>query len=1488
MLREERFCYFNGIKVSKNGFKNLTFETSKFSDSFSTIRGFGSHLNEKNLSIVDTFSLEFYIDYKELKEFAIVYNMFKAFGVLTLENEYVLDKIASTLSHHKIVKELLDEYKVNVKNRKISKILVLLERIDIRSLERTNNGYSVNLILTLLKDGFTEGQNELYKSKVNEFYKTTNFMELIGGHIDEHITSLGSDGSIKLEIFNIEELNAMAKNKALINNKSIWIKDEESKNTEEEELTLRAENIKNYETFKPKVIEIPSVNIGQVEIISNNTISNIPIYGEPIGDKAFMGIDRTSFTFKMIFDESDKVLLNELKELSDMNLTSHKVRINTALVNLFDFHTGVITNVFFNNAEEANGVMVTIKVDLSAYDYFKEDAVTDTIVDFSGRNRSLNDLFITNLYMEQLCDKVYNDVHPFAQHLGSLAQISPAINKMFQAVLSTEVISSRDEQVGGASQHNVDLFKYGYRFGDFLGSYSSDITSFGKHMNLLDGMVSKDVAKDNGKTRFLEIKAQTFLDVMNNKNPYAHFATLKKGIDVDHRDIISGTVDGRFNRTERDLYGNNIYRFIDLTSSSAIYQPKSVTSDIIRIYSGEKIRNYHIQDAYTGQYEMKNKDNPFLTTVVEITVNDFFNNKKLLMDQREVSFLKTVYRSYLFDYYRNVVNSPFTAKIKEVDNLVATSGIQFIKIRELIREGMLSEVKNFITMLENETFINDAISIVLSEVIEGNKSSGYTFNNIKLYLEDFIEKFKKNFEYKSRNLNEITDYAMGIFLTKTLYSISNLTLQYKKNMLENIIKCNILSAVGLGFLAIRTKERTDIFGYKIFETPKLVGKRLNTAFYLFKNTLMKENNNYTYKKTDYEMLCEYFKTDREKSYYVDKISFNFFDIEKTNVEEQNKDYNLFYGNRIYNSGARMFIPNVFGDSSDMNPVMNKVHEYNHAQKLKFNNGEKFSDEIKDFKYEYPSRQVIYPATINSDLFAKDGKINQVMKKRIIGLNNPFGDLDKIIETVCDPVFDVMPDYEVLIKKVELEFEGKVGVANSEKITSIFMLKNLASVRINYDPKTKIKTAKLISIDPNKKIIRADKDGGISIQVDENGEIEIFTIEAGDIIEVKLSPFDEKKTVFKGTISNITDSGNIIEIDAANLASSMYSNAKKELKFYETGIVSKTWNMFTSFFKRNGSTSDLIDADQFNKYASQKYANNHLFSYILKGLNTISSSKEKASFYNATYACLGLLPSRVKELFTESSYTSSSIAMIDMLRSQSVKRFGLNSEIEDPRGVNSSQGFFRNIFNIDRDYDTYGMRDLRDKDFSPTTQGDETKKDEINKPIIQDKDETNLDEADDKVFTDEEFIWPCKSRRITSIYQLKRLDPVSGKVYKQHRAIDIGWKRTPGKSGFIVESNYIYAAKSGVVSANDSDSVSGNFIMLDHTIVKDGKENRCSTFYCHLSKSEVSVGQKVKQGQIIGIMGTTGHSTGNHLHFEIRINGDRIDPQTYLKGGYIDE
>lgn len=132
------------------------------------------------------------------------------------------------------------------------------------------------------------------------------------------------------------------------------------------------------------------------------------------------------------------------------------------------------------------------------------------------------------------------------------------------------------------------------------------------------------------------------------------------------------------------------------------------------------------------------------------------------------------------------------------------------------------------------------------------------------------------------------------------------------------------------------------------------------------------------------------------------------------------------------------------------------------------------------------------------------------------------------------------------------------------------------------------------------------------------------------------------------------------------------------------------------------------------------------------------------------------------------------------------------------------------------------------------------------------------------YTGGKFTWPCpSSTRITDEYGM-RDDPILH-VQKMHNGIDIG----------AAYGSDIVAAYEGTVVAAAYDSSMGNYVMIDH-----GGE--LYTVYMHCSSFVTSVGAKVKAGQSIAKVGSTGRSTGNHLHFSVRLNSSYVSPWNYLK------
>ena len=137
------------------------------------------------------------------------------------------------------------------------------------------------------------------------------------------------------------------------------------------------------------------------------------------------------------------------------------------------------------------------------------------------------------------------------------------------------------------------------------------------------------------------------------------------------------------------------------------------------------------------------------------------------------------------------------------------------------------------------------------------------------------------------------------------------------------------------------------------------------------------------------------------------------------------------------------------------------------------------------------------------------------------------------------------------------------------------------------------------------------------------------------------------------------------------------------------------------------------------------------------------------------------------------------------------------------------------------------------------------------------------EGSDEAYGDGQLKWPVPTRSYISSYFGWRT------LYGQpnyHKGIDI-----PGSAG----TNIVAADAGKVLKVSKLTYGYGWHVIIDHG-------NGVSTLYAHCSRLDVSVGDYVEKGQVVAGIGTTGNSTGNHVHFEVRINGVQQNPLNYVK------
>lgn len=153
---------------------------------------------------------------------------------------------------------------------------------------------------------------------------------------------------------------------------------------------------------------------------------------------------------------------------------------------------------------------------------------------------------------------------------------------------------------------------------------------------------------------------------------------------------------------------------------------------------------------------------------------------------------------------------------------------------------------------------------------------------------------------------------------------------------------------------------------------------------------------------------------------------------------------------------------------------------------------------------------------------------------------------------------------------------------------------------------------------------------------------------------------------------------------------------------------------------------------------------------------------------------------------------------------------------------------------------------------------------LEKAVAEEKARLAAANAKARVYDGGMFSWPCPSyTRISDEYGY-RIHPTLG-TQQFHNGLDMA----------APYGSVIYAAYDGDVVAAAYSASMGNYIMIDHG---DG----LYTIYMHASALYVSKGQSVYKGQSIAAVGSTGRSTGNHLHFSVRLNGNYVSPWDYLK------
>lgn len=171
---------------------------------------------------------------------------------------------------------------------------------------------------------------------------------------------------------------------------------------------------------------------------------------------------------------------------------------------------------------------------------------------------------------------------------------------------------------------------------------------------------------------------------------------------------------------------------------------------------------------------------------------------------------------------------------------------------------------------------------------------------------------------------------------------------------------------------------------------------------------------------------------------------------------------------------------------------------------------------------------------------------------------------------------------------------------------------------------------------------------------------------------------------------------------------------------------------------------------------------------------------------------------------------------------------------------------------------------------------------LNSPFSESDLQLNIAELTARVEFNTEYLSNLEAKLLRQSV-LKDMLPNSSPVDVAFNSSSYGWRIDPFNGNkafhegldFSAESGTpIYAAAGGIVTSAEQTTDYGKMVKIEHGF---GLETR----YAHASKLLVKVGERVEKGQLVAEVGSTGRSTGPHLHYEIRLNGNVLDPRKYL-------
>lgn len=1499
----EKLIKFNGIPLSpKTGIRNIIFDTSRYSAGMEAIRGFGTVMSESNLANIETVNLHFVLKTEELANLAYIYSLFRTLGVLVVENDYLLDKLGSSLAnslaedrmvlHDKVVDKIngtdtSSEERFSKIHKRFKSLCMVLDNLSIKSKVNTADGYDVNMNLSLYKNSFTEEEQVKYMKVFELWLEKTGFNK-IKDEIAEQTNKLGNTSvGIDLKYYNVEALNAIYKNNLITSEfKSFRLQqdadlkekvrtdesaDNIKKRTTENKIGLEDEDFNNEDFLSRKLesvtttIKIPNNCVMEIELITNNNIANIPIKGNSLMEKSIIGLGKTNFSCKLLFKEEEELsLVQQLKTISDKNIIGHKLQIEHPLIQLFDFYSGDILNMSFNSLENQHGIVVTMVFNINGYRYERESLInnSDSIGDMVFKKKSKND----KLFGSWL--EIYNNY----------------LNITKENLTAIEITQTNDFK-GVEINVNKNNFLY-KKISEIMNSYYNSYSWIGKvfpkeisHLTVMDFILSYSTQFTNA-----------YYKIFNLKTGVNESLNLRNDIDSKIKNEI-------FEKRYDSNFHSYFYFFNDQNFLNNILNQRSVSkqlnlSDMNAMYN---IMNYFDAAFLTQKYLRKSPFNPrigkknsesiepsFLENIIRPITTEMFNDKITgnSLDNRiyrkiyEEFFLRMISIIDVLDINENIeiISQKGTFKYHSCMNFIQKCAGALIQIFN----GVLSDGK-FIKRITEEVFFDE------KEITPSMREA------VRLKIKEISKEI--DYYYKNNNKNiEFTLYNIFLLrltcfnLTENKYgSIDKIA---KNEMLNDLLKGTVLCAPML----IKMDNRTDTFGLCVETCFGFLGQAISDynfkldseKLFWFSELKQQYGNNVDIYNTDcvYIMRTKYEDLGEQKGQIIGDLA--------------KKDIDYLYGEKIPRLSLFSLTGRIFYETEILegnNNILSLVEQ----ERGSFFRDEKYNDIKLDphkedsVEYFIPKTNIgnIHIPSDNKQKFTtefdigetKETKINTLMKARIIANNDPFNSLLSINKAVCDNIDTLFPDYVIVVNVKE--------AVEDETNEYYVQLKNITSISISKNPKTKIKTANFTISMSSKGFYNFNlNDGAFSIKSMQDGKIRGFIIKPGCEVRIMLGyNFNNSYSIFNGLVVGSQEIGNSLMITCADFTSTLYNFIPGEEELTNESTLS---NMLVttapneneaehngndnrhsfSDKKATGKDESLFsskDENDFlealrNKKAGINNPNMHMFeAYGEERIDTLAQLGS-ASYSAATQIMLVKMGYKYRPYF-ENVFKEESLN-----RDLNYLATNFQNKIDLTKAFGSGKQNFEvvgnsiiNIYDVDLDYEAYGYVNLNHSNtisHEGETEGPNYRK---SYKVVA----NNLNPGEKREY----MLQPCQP-----------LVPSEDYFNNNGSGAWFGVKRNH-KLGFHAGADYSYVkaeASKNVYSVADGtvifvhkygDNLAGNRVRIKHD------DGIITTAYYHLDSYNVKIGDKVKKGQVIGKIGGSGlkiDSWGKHLHFEVHV------------------